>query len=56
MKAKPQSEEYRAFESLLGRVLSVSKAELTERLKEAKREKRHPKSASRASDEPSSRD
>jgi len=49
MKAKPQSEEYRKFESLLGRVLTVSKAELNNRLDAEKREKRSPKaSASRA--------
>jgi len=48
MTKKPQSEEYKAFESLLGSVLRVTKAELNERLKTEKREK--PKSASRASD------
>jgi hypothetical protein len=47
MNAKPQSEEYRAFEALLGSVLSVSKQELNERIEEEKREKK-PKSASRA--------
>jgi hypothetical protein len=49
MKTKPQSEEYARFESLLGKVLTVSKAELKERIEEDKREKRTPKSASRAS-------
>lgn len=33
MKAKPQSDEYRAFENVLGKVLTVTKAELKERLK-----------------------
>jgi hypothetical protein len=50
MKPKPQSEEYQRFESLLGRVLTVSKEELNERLKESKREKRTPKRVSRVSD------
>jgi hypothetical protein len=54
MKSKPQSEEYKRFESLLSGVLTVSKAELKERLETAKREKQTPKSASRASDEESS--
>lgn len=48
MKAKPQSEEYRRFENLLGRVLTVSKAELNERLKAEKRTPKRP--ASRDSD------
>jgi hypothetical protein len=54
MKTKPQSEEYAKFESLLGQVLSVPKAEITRRIEEDKREKRTPKSASRASDVESS--
>jgi hypothetical protein len=37
MKPKPQSEEYRAFEALLGSVLKVSKAELNQRIKAEKR-------------------
>jgi hypothetical protein len=37
MKTKPQSEEYRRFETLLGKVLTVSKAELNEHLKAEKR-------------------
>lgn len=49
MKTKPQSEEYKRFENLLGGVLSVPKAEIDRRIEEAKREKRTPKSASRAS-------
>jgi hypothetical protein len=50
MKPKPQSEEYRAFEALLGSVLQVSKAELKERLEQVQREKRKPKAhVSRAS-------
>jgi hypothetical protein len=49
MKAKPQSAEYKAFEHILGKVLTVSKAELNRRIEEDKREKRTPKSASRAS-------
>ena len=52
MKAKPQSEEYKRFEALLGQVLSVPKAEVTRRIEEDKREKRKPKSASRASAAP----
>jgi hypothetical protein len=49
MKTKPQSAEYKAFESLLGTVLSVSKTELNRRIAEEKRGKRTPKSASRVS-------
>ena len=51
VKQKPQSEEYARFENLLGQVLSVSKAEITRRIEEGKREKRKPKSASRVSAE-----
>jgi hypothetical protein len=51
MKAKPQSEEYTRFENLLGEVLTVSKEELNRRMQAEKREKRTPKSASRASGE-----
>ena len=50
MKAKPQSEEYKAFEHLLGKVLTVSKTELNLRMKKAEHEKHTPTSASRASD------
>jgi len=53
MKAKPQSPEYKAFENLLGRVLTVPKAEIVRRIENDKREKRSPKSASRASAVPS---
>ncbi len=54
---KPQSEEYTAFENLLGNVLSISKMELNRRIEEEKREKRMPKTvASRASDDPSNQD
>jgi hypothetical protein len=53
MKTKPQSAEYKAFESLLGSVLSVSKTELNRRIEQEKREKRTPKSASRAVASPS---
>jgi hypothetical protein len=56
MKTKPQSEEYRRFESLLGRVLSVSKEDLKAQMATDKKEKRISKSASRASDAESSRD
>jgi hypothetical protein len=49
IKAKPQSVEYKAFENLLGQVLTVSKAELNKRIEEDKREKGTPKSASPAS-------
>ncbi len=48
MKTKPQSEEYQRFEGLLGKVLTVPKAEINRRIEEDKREKRTPKSASRA--------
>jgi hypothetical protein len=54
VKATPQSEEYRRFETLLGEVISVPKAEITRRIEEDKREKRTPKSASRAVDDSSS--
>jgi hypothetical protein len=50
MKPKPQSDEYKAFEGLLGRVLSVSKVELNKRIEEDKREKRTPKTPFRAAD------
>jgi hypothetical protein len=54
MKPKPQSEEYKAFEALLGSVLSVSKAELNQRIAQEKRKKHEPKAhASRASASPS---
>lgn len=36
MKTKPQSPEYRAFENLLGQVLTVSKTELNRRIAEEK--------------------
>jgi len=39
MQPKPQSDEYKAFESLLGKVLSVSKEELQRRLEEEKKAK-----------------
>ena len=45
MKTKPTSPEYKAFENLLGSVLSVSKAELSKRIQDEKREKLKPKSA-----------
>lgn len=54
MKAKPQSSEYAAFENLLGQVLSVSKAELIQRIEQEKREKEAIKApVSRASVSPS---
>jgi hypothetical protein len=53
MKTKPQSEEYKRFETLLGAVLSVPKAEITRRIAEDKREKRTPKAASRVPADPS---
>jgi len=52
MNAKPQSAEYKAFENLLGQVLSVSKAEINRRIEQEKGEKRSPKSASRVSVSP----
>lgn len=42
MKPKPQSEEYKAFENLLGSVLKVSKTELNQRI-EAEKTARKPK-------------
>jgi hypothetical protein len=39
MKPRPQSDEYKAFESLLGKVLRVSKAELQRRLEAEKKAK-----------------
>jgi hypothetical protein len=36
MNPKPQSEEYRAFEALLGTVLSASKADINKRLEQEK--------------------
>ena len=40
MKPKPQSDEYRAFENVLGKVLTVTKSELNDRLKSEKQEKK----------------
>ena len=48
MKTKPTSAEYKAFENVLGRVLTVSKKELDSRLQQQKHEKRSLKSASPA--------
>jgi hypothetical protein len=53
MNTKPTSSEYKAFENMLGQVLTVSKAELNRRIEQEKREKRSLKSASRASGVPS---
>jgi hypothetical protein len=53
MKPKPQSPEYKAFENLLGSVLTVSKVELNRRIETEKREPKAP--ASRASVSPSKR-
>jgi hypothetical protein len=44
MKPKPQSEEYIAFEALLGSVLSVSKTELNRRIEEEKQKPKAPAS------------
>jgi hypothetical protein len=50
MSTKPQYAEYKAFENLLGSVLSVSKAELNRRIAQEKIEKRTPRGrASRVS-------
>ena len=49
MKPKPQSPEYKAFENLLGQVLTVSKIELNRRIEE---DRRTPKSSSRVSVSP----
>jgi hypothetical protein len=55
MKSKPTSPEYKAFENLLGSVLSISKAELNRRIEQEKR-KRTPKApASRVSGVPTKR-
>jgi hypothetical protein len=50
MNQKPQSAEYKAFENLLGSVLSVSKAELNRRIQAEKRKPKAP--ASRVSAAP----
>ncbi|MFZ1085031.1 MAG: hypothetical protein WAN35_08705 [Terracidiphilus sp.] len=53
MNQKPQSAEYKAFENLLGKVLTVSKTELNRRIAEEKAEKRTPRGrASRVSAAP----
>lgn len=52
---KPNSPEYKAFEGLLSKVLSVSKTDLNRRLEEGKLDKQTPKSSSRASDAPAKR-
>jgi hypothetical protein len=44
MTSKPQSQEYKAFENILGKVLTVSKTELDRRMKEQKREPKVPAS------------
>jgi hypothetical protein len=41
---KPKSKEYEAFEGILGRVLSVSKTELSKRIADEKSGKRSAKS------------
>jgi hypothetical protein len=51
MKSKPETPEYKAFENLLGQVLTVSKAELNKRIEAEKRKPKAP--SSRASDAPS---
>ena len=51
MKPKPQSDEYRAFENVLGKVMTVTKSELDQRLKTEKQEK----SARRHDDKPAHR-
>lgn len=55
MNTKPQSAEYKAFENLLGQVLTVSKTELNRRIAEEKGEKQSSKSASRVSVAPAKR-
>jgi hypothetical protein len=55
MKAKPQSQEYKAFENLLGQVLKVSKSDVKQQIEMDKQKKRTAKSASRDSDVSSSR-
>jgi hypothetical protein len=49
---KPKSAEYKAFENLLGQVLTVSKAELSRRIEQEKSEKRTPRYSSRVSAAP----
>ena len=46
MKSKPQSDEYKAFEGMLGTVLSVPKAEITRRIKEDRQKKDLPSTRS----------
>jgi hypothetical protein len=55
MKTRPTSPEYKAFENLLGEVLTVSKTELNRRIEDEKSEKRTPKSSSPASAVPAKR-
>ena len=53
MNQKPQSAEYKAFENLLGSVLTVSKVELNRRIEQEKSERRTAKApASRVSAAP----
>jgi hypothetical protein len=55
MKPKPQSPEYKAFENVLGKVLTVSKTELNQRLEQEKREKQATIPASRVAAVPTER-
>jgi hypothetical protein len=55
MNPKPQSEEYKAFENLLGNVLQVSKTELNKRLEQEKSEKQARVPVSRVSAVPTKR-
>jgi hypothetical protein len=52
MKTKPASPQYKAFENLLGKVLTVTKAELNERLKKDEQQKDVP-SGKRSTEKPS---
>lgn len=51
MQSKPHSEEYRKFANLLGRVLSVSKADLNRQMEKDKQEKRIAKPTSHIADQ-----
>jgi hypothetical protein len=42
MKSKPKSDEYKAFENLLGKVLKTSHKELKEKLEKEKAAKKQP--------------
>ena len=51
VKSKPKSDEYKAFENVLGKVLKVSHTELKDRLEKEKAAKKQTSSSDHASDE-----